>query len=338
MISEAQAEQATPPPAAPLEPMIEVERLTKVYGHHPAVRDVSFRVGRGEILGFLGPNGAGKSTTMRILAGYTPATSGRAAVAGYDVVTESFEARSRLGYLPESAPAYGAMRVRPFLGFMAGIKGIARGEQRAAVDRAMEECGLSEVAGRPIGNLSKGFRQRVGLAQAVLGDPDVLILDEPTVGLDPRQIAGIRELIRGMAGRRTVLLSTHILPEVSMICQRVVVIDRGRVVASGTPQRLETDGSAEEPPIQVTLRGPATGAGERLEKLDGVAAVRRLDAPPDRTAFRVEVRAGSDPRPAMARALVEAGHDLLEIGTPGASLEDVFLRVISRPQDAEAAS
>jgi ABC-2 type transport system ATP-binding protein len=336
MIPEAQAATATPPPAPSREPMIEVDHLTKVYGSHEAVRDVSFSVARGEVLGFLGPNGAGKSTTMRILACYTPATSGRAAIAGFDVATQSFEARSRLGYLPESAPAYASMRVRSFLAFMAGIKGIARSGRRAAIDRALEECGLTDVADRPIGNLSKGFRQRVGLAQAVLGDPAVLILDEPTVGLDPRQIAGIRNLIRGMAGRRTVLLSTHILPEVSMICQRVVVIDRGRVVATGTPERLETRSATEEPPIHVTVRGEGGGAGECLEKVAGVAAVRRLDSAAGRTTFRVEVRAGAEPRPEMARALTGAGHDLLELGTPGMSLEDVFLRVISRSHEPEA--
>jgi len=314
-------------------PVIEVEDLTKTYGSHPAIRGVTFNVGRGEILGFLGPNGAGKSTTMRILACYTPATSGRASVAGFDVGSQSFEVRRNLGYLPENAPLYLGMNVRGFLRFMASVKGIARSRREAAVDRAIDECDLGEVASRPIANLSKGFRQRVGLAQAILGDPAVLILDEPTVGLDPRQIAAIRELIRGMAGHRTVLLSTHILPEVSMICQRVVVIDRGRIVATGTPQKLTTASRIEAPPLYVSLRGKAEGAAEVMGKVAGVADVKPIEAPGgDRAAFSIRMAEDADPRSALARALIESNYELVEMATPGVSLEDVFLRVISRPQ------
>jgi ABC-2 type transport system ATP-binding protein len=314
------------------DPVIEVEDLTKVYGGHEAVRGVTFSVGRGEILGFLGPNGAGKSTTMRILACYTPATSGRAAIAGFDVASQSFEARRKLGYLPENATLYLNMRVRGFLRFMAGIKGIPRTEKNAAIGRAIEECDLGEVANRPIANLSKGFRQRVGLAQAILGDPAVLILDEPTVGLDPRQIASIRDLIRRMAGHRTVLLSTHILPEVSMICQRVVVIDRGRIVATGTPQKLTTASRIEEPPLHISLRGAAAGAAEVMGRVEGVAEVVRMEAPSaDCSMYAVRIGENADPRGALARALVEGNYELLEMTTAGVSLEDVFLRVISRP-------
>lgn len=328
------AEPADSPPGTDPPPVIEVENLTKVYGSHQAIRGVTFSVGRGEILGFLGPNGAGKSTTMRILACYTPATSGRASVAGLDVATQSFDVRRKLGYLPENAPLYLGMKVRGFLKFMASVKGIARGDRKAAIEQAIEECDLGEVAGRPIANLSKGFRQRVGLAQAILGDPAVLILDEPTVGLDPRQIASIRELIRRMAGHRTVLLSTHILPEVSMICQRVVVIDRGRIVATGTPQRLTTESRIESPPLQLTLRGKAAGAAEVIEKVEGVEEVQPAEEPggADRTSFSIRVKEDADPRAALARALVESNYELLEMATPGVSLEDVFLRVISRPQ------
>ncbi len=324
---------ADPAPAVAPEisqPVIDVEDLTKVYGSHHAVRGVSFRVGRGEILGFLGPNGAGKSTTMRILAGYTPATSGRAAIAGYDVESQSFEARSQLGYLPENAPLYLNMRVRGFLKFMAGLKGIPRSVRSAAIDRAVEECDLGEVTNRSIANLSKGFRQRVGLAQAILSDPAVLILDEPTVGLDPRQIASIRNLIRRMAGRRTVLLSTHILPEVSMICQRVVVIDRGRIVASGTPQKLTTASRIETPPLQVVLRGRGEGAEALMNRIEGVREVTKDETPlSDRSAYFVSMNEDADPRAALARALIEGNYELLEMTTPGVSLEDVFLRVIS---------
>jgi ABC-2 type transport system ATP-binding protein len=319
--------------------MIEVENLTKVYGPHVAVRDLNFSVGRGEILGFLGPNGAGKSTTMRVLACYTPATSGRARIAGHDVASESFEARRKLGYLPESAPLYLSMRVRGFLEFMAGVKAVPRAGRKAAIDRAIEECGLEEAADRMIGNLSKGYRQRVGLAQAILGDPAVLILDEPTVGLDPRQIAGIRALIGGMAGQRTVLLSTHILPEVSMICQKVVVIDRGRIVASGTPERLVTASRTEEPPVQVVLAGEAKGAEEVMARVGGVEKVERRASPlPGRRVYSVRVEEGRDPRAELARALTGGGYDLIELSTPGHSLEDVFLRVIGSADGREEGS
>lgn len=326
------AEPALTPSSPDSPPVIEVENLTKIYGSHQAIRGVSFSVGRGEILGFLGPNGAGKSTTMRILACYTPATSGRASVAGFDVGSQSFEARRQLGYLPENAPLYLGMNVRGFLRFMASVKGISRSGRRAAVDRAIDECALGEVASRSIANLSKGFRQRVGLAQAILGNPAVLILDEPTVGLDPRQIAAIRELIRGMAGQRTVLLSTHILPEVSMLCQRVVVIDRGRIVATGTPQKLTTASRIEAPPLQVSLRGDAEGAAQIMRSVEGVADVKPVEEPAvDRASFSIRTAEGVDPRGALARALVESNYELLEMASPGISLEDVFLRVISRP-------
>lgn len=338
MVSTAPAESASRTAPASPPPMIEVEHLTKVYGSHVAVRDISFSVGRGEILGFLGPNGAGKSTSMRILSCFTPATSGVARVAGYDVLTQSFDARRSLGYLPESAPLYLSMKVRAFLRFMAGVKAIDRPKQKSAVEQAIGECGLEEVADRTIANLSKGFRQRVGLAQAILGDPPVLILDEPTVGLDPRQIAGIRGLIRKMAGQRTVLLSTHILPEVSMICQKVVIIDRGRIVAAGTPERLVTATRAEEPPLRVVLQGDAGAAAELLGRAEGVESVRRADAPPGRTAFSVTLKEGADARASLARALVEAGFELIELATPGDSLEAVFLRVLANAEGHEAAS
>ncbi|HEX2924555.1 MAG TPA: ABC transporter ATP-binding protein, partial [Chloroflexota bacterium] len=201
--------------------MIEVQNLRKVYGETVAVDNVSFSVGDGEILGFLGPNGAGKTTTMRMLTCYTPATAGSARVAGYDVATQSRQVRRILGYLPESSPVYGEMTVQDFVGFFAETKGLTGSARRSAVGQALEECGLANVAPRLLMNLSKGFRQRAALAQAVVGDPKVLILDEPTVGLDPRQIRDIRGLIRGMASRRTVILSTHILPEVSLTCSRV---------------------------------------------------------------------------------------------------------------------
>ncbi len=218
--------------------MIEVKGLTKYYGQLAAVEDVSFSVGKGEILGFLGPNGAGKTTTMRILTGFSPPSRGTAVVAGFDINTHPIEVKRRVGYLPESVPLYGEMLVSKFLRYVAEVKGVERGRRTSEVGRVMERCGLSNVSERVCRNLSKGYRQRVGLAQALIGDPAVLILDEPTVGLDPRQIIEIRQLIKQLGEDHTVLLSTHILPEVTMVCGRVLIINRGRVVAEDTMANL----------------------------------------------------------------------------------------------------
>ncbi|MBI1784651.1 ATP-binding cassette domain-containing protein [Candidatus Sumerlaeota bacterium] len=310
-------------------PAIEAEMLTKNYGSRRVVDRLSFSIDRGEILGLLGPNGAGKTTTMRILAGYTPATSGHAAIMGHDVAADSFEARRNLGYLPENTPLYGEMKVGEYLKFMAELKRCPRHTIAKAVGQAVEECGLTDVIGRIIGTLSKGYRQRVGLAQAVLADPPVLILDEPTVGLDPRQIADIRHLIKGMAGRRTILLSTHILPEVSMTCSRVIVLDQGKVAASGTPQKL-VSGIQRDAPILVTITGDANKARELLEKVEGVISVdHEMERSGPLTALRVHPSTIADPRAAISKALVEAGFGLAEISRSGVSLEDVFLRVIA---------
>lgn len=310
--------------------MITAENLTKVYGNYRAIDGISFEVAQGEILGFLGPNGAGKTTTMRILACYTPATSGRATVARCDVARDSFEARKNLGYLPEHAPAYGSMKVRSYLKFMAEAKRLASATRRSYLDQAIEECGLGGVANRTISNLSKGYRQRVGLAQAILGDPAVLILDEPTVGLDPVQIAEIRQMIKKMAGHRTVLLSSHILPEISMLCQRVVVIDRGKVVASGTPQKLVSSLQTEESPIHVTAKGESDKIRARIGNISDVGKVeieKRLGE--GVCSYLVYAHPKSDPRGEIAGAIVEGGWELLELGAPGYSLEEVFIRVIA---------
>src|SRR6185503_13375320 len=218
--------------------VIEVQHLTKRYGRVTAVHDVSFRVERGEILGFLGPNGAGKTTTMRILTGYMPATEGKAIVAGFDVFDQPIEAKRRTGYLPETPPLYPDMTVIEYLGFVARIKGVPPGERRQRVQQVMERTRVADMANRLCAKLSKGYRQRVGLAQALIHNPDVLILDEPTAGLDPKQIIETRELIKDLAGDHTVILSTHILPEVSQTCERVVIINAGRVVAIDTPDNL----------------------------------------------------------------------------------------------------
>lgn len=222
--------------------MIEAVGLTKYYGSIAAIRDVTFSVAPGEIVGFLGPNGAGKSTTMRILTGFSPATSGTARIAGHEVHAEPLAVKRRIGYLPERVPLYEEMTVRAFLRFVAEVKGVPRRGTGSAIEGAMERCGLSGMGPRIIRNLSKGYRQRVGLAQALLGAPPVLILDEPTVGLDPRQIVDIRQMIKGLAPEHTILLSTHILPEVALLCDRVVIVDRGRVVFSDTLANLDARG------------------------------------------------------------------------------------------------
>lgn len=226
--------------------MIEVRQLTKRYGDLVAVRDVSFTAAKGQILGFLGPNGAGKTTTMRIITGYMPASSGTVTVAGFDIFEQSQEARKKIGYLPENPPLYGDMTVSSYLDFAGTIKGVSKRNLREAIDRVLERCGLTEVTRRLCSHLSKGFRQRVGLAQALINDPAVLVLDEPTIGLDPRQIIGIRGLIRELSGERTVILSTHILPEVQQLCQKVVIINRGRIVVEGMLPELTQGQSLEE--------------------------------------------------------------------------------------------
>lgn len=329
--------------------MIEVRNLRKVYGETVAVDGISFEVPEGEILGFLGPNGAGKTTTMRILTGFTPPTSGGGSIGGYDVAAESSRVRGILGYLPENAPVYGEMTVESFVSFFAELKGLGRSERRSAVGLALEECGLKNVAGRLLMNLSKGYRQRAALAQALVGDPRVLILDEPTVGLDPKQIREIRSLIGRMAKRRTVILSTHILPEVSLTCTRVVIIDRGKVVADGTPDRLHSRVGKPNRLVAV-VRGPEAPVRERLESVRGVREVegvkpsgpRAKEAKETQEAsrvheFRVTARDERDLRPDLARAIVEGGYDLLELRSTGMNLEDVFLHTIASGEAGEAA-
>lgn len=239
--------------------MIEVRNLTKSYGDIDAVRGISFTAEKGQVVGFLGPNGAGKTTTMRIITGFMPPTSGTVRVAGFDVLDDSLEARKRTGYLPENPPLYNDMTTRAYLRFVGKIRGVPRPELDGAVARAMAKCGLDEVGGRVVGNLSKGYRQRVGLAQALLHDPSVLVLDEPTIGLDPRQILDIRSLIRELSGERTVILSTHILPEVQQLCDKVVIINRGRIVAEESLAELTRERSLEEVFLNYITRDEPSG-------------------------------------------------------------------------------
>ncbi|PYT17433.1 MAG: MFS transporter [Acidobacteria bacterium] len=311
--------------------MIEVAGVTKRYGERAAVDGIGFSVSQGEILGFLGPNGAGKTTTMRILTGYVPPTSGTARVAGFDVQEHPIEAKRRIGYLPEHPPLYTDMLVRPFLRFVATIRGVPGKDINARVDRAIERCGLAPVAGRLIGNLSKGFQQRVGLAQAILHEPDVLILDEPTVGLDPSQIRDIRQLIKSFAGAHTVILSTHILAEVTMTCNRVLIINEGRIAADETLEQLAARGGKTRR-IALRLARPGDGVEGAIRAIPGVLSVIREGGQDG--AFVVETEGTRDAREAIAQAAVTHGWGLLEMRPITLSLEDIFICII---QGEEAA-
>jgi ABC-2 type transport system ATP-binding protein len=309
--------------------MIEVEHLTKRYGPTRAVTDVSFRVEKGEVLGFLGPNGAGKTTTMRVITGYLPPTEGTVRVAGFDVVEQPIEAKRRTGYLPELPPVYPDMMVTEYLGFVGRIKGVARRDLKNRINEISERCAIADVQKRQIGKLSKGYRQRVGLAQAMIHNPEVLVLDEPTAGLDPKQIIETRTLIRSLAGQHTVVLSTHILPEVSKTCERVVVINCGRVVAVGKPDELTHRLQGFET-VLVTAEGPADQMKERMERVGGVNLVEQHGASDGRVTFEVHAEKGQDVRAELARAVVESQWKLLELKTSGMSLEDIFLKLTTK--------
>ena len=306
--------------------MVEVQHVTKRYGSFTAVDDLSFEVEPGEILGFLGPNGAGKTTTMRILTGYLPATEGHARVAGFDIFDEPLEAKRRTGYLPETPPLYPEMTVGQYLHFVARINGIAAGDRAARVGAAMERTAVADMAERWCGALSKGYRQRVGLAQALLHNPEVLILDEPTAGLDPRQIIETRRLITELAGDHTVILSTHILPEVSQTCQRVVIINRGKVVAVDSPDNLTARLQGSQS-LYVQIDSGGADPAPTLREVAGVADVSPADRRDDAAGFRLEVAPGRDVRRDVSRAVVTAGWGLLELRTQQLSLEDIFLQL-----------
>jgi ABC-2 type transport system ATP-binding protein len=304
--------------------VIEVQHLTKRYGRVTAVDDVNFRVERGEILGFLGPNGAGKTTTMRILTGYMPATDGKAIVAGFDVFDQPIEAKRRTGYLPETPPLYPDMTVVEYLGFVAKIKGVPSGERTPRIKQVMERTRIADMANRQCAQLSKGYRQRVGLAQAIIHNPDVLILDEPTAGLDPKQIIETRELIKELAGDHTIILSTHILPEVSQTCQRVVIINKGRVVAVDTPDNLTARLRGSET-LYVQVDAGDTDAANVLTHVPGVTRVIESERSNGLIGYEVDSETGRDVRRDLARAVVSSGLGLLELRPMRISLEDVFL-------------
>lgn len=326
--------------------MIEVEHLSKVYGSTPAIQDVTFSVEPGEIVGFLGPNGAGKTTTMRILAGYLPATSGMARIAGYDVHENSLAVRQRIGYLPETPPLYPEMTVEGFLYFVARIKGVPAGDRTRQVKAAIERCNLQEKRYVLIRKLSKGFRQRVGIAQAIVHDPPAIILDEPTVGLDPRQIIEVRNLIKSLAGSHTIILSTHILPEVSMTCSRVTIINRGKVVATNTPENLEAS-LAGGAGYELEIDGDAAAAQQLLQFLPGVRLVETIpflgtigDTPKNenRAYIRVISEPGTEPGRDIVTVLVGMGVGVYEMRRTRASLEDVFLQLTTEEKNLEGSA
>jgi ABC-2 type transport system ATP-binding protein len=304
--------------------LIRVDHLTKVYGSRVAVWQVSFEVAKGEILGFLGPNGAGKTTTMRMITGFVPPSSGTAEVAGFDVTRRPLDAKARLGYLCETPPVYREMVVRKYLRFVAEIKRVPGSKRNALVDRAVDLCGLGEVAHRVIGHLSKGFRQRVGLAQAILHQPDVLVLDEPTVGLDPKQIIEIRQVIKGLGGEQTVILSTHILPEVTMTCSRVVIINEGQVIAQDSIEGL-TDGMGRWQTLRLRVARERDALAARLQNVPGVhGAVQDADR-----SWTVRIEGGDDVRERLAAEVVASGAGLVEMSRQAASLEEVFLKLVT---------
>lgn len=312
--------------------MIQVDGLTKDYGARRAIDNLSFHAEKGEILGFLGPNGAGKTTTMRILTGYMPPSSGKAMVAGYDVVDQSLDVRRRVGYLPETVPLYPDMTVYDYLKFMADLRHLRSAEER--VDEALEMVHMEDRADGYIANLSKGMRQRIGLAQALLHSPEVLILDEPTIGLDPAQILDVRNLIRGLAGERTILLSTHILSEAQQLCDRVLIINKGRIVAEDSPAQLQSRLSGAQR-VSITVGGDGDGVADLVASISGVAGILSAKG----NSLEIETVAGLDLRASLARAIVGAGYDLLELRNVGMSLEDIFLELTrdapSLPEMAE---
>ena len=314
--------------------MLEVQGLSKSFYGTPAVEDVSFRVETGEILGFLGPNGAGKTTTMRMITGFLPPTAGRVLLADVDVTEKPLVAKRELGYLPETLALYPEMRVREYVAFRAELCGVPSSEKKARVDDAIQKCFVDDVASKPIGSLSKGYRQRVGLAGALVHKPKVLVLDEPTVGLDPRQIVKVRDLIRDLRKDHTILLSTHILPEVEVLCDRILIIDRGRIVASGTPGTLRHEMS-QAPAVTVVLKGEVPEADAVLRQIPGVLRAARIGAGGE-TRVSLAGAEGSDLRESVFREVLARSWTLLELTPRQATLEDVFVRLVSRDAAAEA--
>ncbi len=311
--------------------MITVKELTKKYAHTIAVNQISFEVPRGQIVGFLGPNGAGKTTTMRMLTCFLTPSAGNATVAGFDILEQPLEVKKRIGYLPETPPVYPEMRIAEYLAFVGQLKGLSGAELRNRVEYSLERCAIADVRDKIIGKLSKGYRQRVGLAQAIIHNPDVLILDEPTAGLDPKQINETRDLIKSLAGDHTIILSTHILPEVSQTCEQVIIINRGRIVATDSVSNLQNRArSGDSVLVEVAPRNGNLDPSAVRRKLEQVAGVVNVVAKADgqnRTIFEVESSKNRSIRGDLARAVVESGWDLNELRTAAMSLEEIFLQL-----------
>jgi ABC-2 type transport system ATP-binding protein len=315
--------------------LITVENLSKRYATKTAIEGMSFQVEKGEILGFLGPNGAGKTTTMRIITGYMPASEGTVRVDGYDVFDNPLDVRRRIGYLPENPPLYLEMTVTGYLRFVAKIKGVPKDKIHQEVARVMERASIADVKERIIAKLSKGYKQRVGIAQALLNDPPVLILDEPTIGLDPKQIHEVRELVKDLAGQHTVVLSTHILPEVEQTCHRVIIIDRGKIVAVDTPQnlRLQLQGAER---VSIEVQGPASDIISKLKAMPGVVNIQKIAENDSRHRFQVEGELRKDIRSDLARTIVQNGWGLYELQSATMSLEDIFLKLTTAEESETA--
>ncbi|MBI1898697.1 MAG: ATP-binding cassette domain-containing protein [Acidobacteria bacterium] len=321
--------------------MINVEGLTKRYARTIAVDNISFEVQKGQIVGFLGPNGAGKTTTMRVLTCFMPPTAGKASVAGFDVLEQPMEVKKRIGYLPELPPVYGDMEVIEYLRFVGRLKGIPKADLKRRVDEVIERCAVGEVRTRLISKLSKGYRQRVGLSQAIIHNPDVLILDEPTAGLDPKQIIETRSLIKSLAGDHTIILSTHILPEVEQTCEQVIIISRGKLVATDSVHNLTNRlRGSEAVAVEVEGRDGAVNSAvilQRLEKVPGVSRVLAKESRGQRHIFEIESLQGRAIRPDLARAVVESGWNLNELRPVAVSLEEIFLQLTASDEAATPA-
>jgi ABC-2 type transport system ATP-binding protein len=312
--------------------MIELKNVTKRFGNRVAVDSISFEVQKGEIVGFLGPNGAGKTTTMRIITGFFPPSEGDVKVAGFDVCENPIKAKEKIGYMPENVPLYKELDVLSYLHFIAEIKGVPKDKIASRVAKAMEEAGIAEVKNRIIGKLSKGYRQRVGIAQAIINDPDVLILDEPTVGLDPKQIIEIRNLIKNMKGERTIILSTHILPEVSMTCDKVIVINEGKIVAQGDVDTL-TEKSKSASRVYVEVDAPKSEFISEIKKIKGVTDVNEIEKTTAGTyTYNIDIEEGKKVTKDIVEKIVKNDWELIELKRPQVSLEDVFLKLVTKEE------
>ena len=311
--------------------MIKIERVTKVFGQTVAVRDISFEVEEGEILGFLGPNGAGKTTTMRIITGYFPPTDGNVYVAGHSVLDEPLEVKRQIGYVPENPAMYHDMRTMDYLKFIGAVKGVSRASLKERLDKTIELCALKSVMNKRVGELSRGFKQRVALGQALINNPPVLILDEPTSGLDPKQIYEIRQLIKSMEGERTIVISTHILPEVSMTCSKVVIINEGEIVAVDTTENLGKS-FAHTHQVELVVKGSSKEIINNLKKIEGIGKVDNIG-----DHYTVEMEKDRDLRSKIAKQVVQSGFELLELKSRSMSLEDVFIKLVTEEEGGERA-